>query len=128
MHKSRNYLTLWVCIFSRQILPLHLRCTKLSDCREPFFAWGKGQLISKCLFWRLQFSQKTKTKNKNKQFHLRYHSSKVESFRSFFGRIEDSKRHFHIKDWPGQKVTIYYPIFYLVKCSENILFFYLHFT
>ena len=27
-----------------------------------------------------------------------------------------------------KKVTIYFPIFYLVKSSENILFFYLHFT
>ena len=32
------------------------------------------------------------------------------------------------KDWPAKKVTIYFPIFYLVKRSENILFFYLHFT
>ena len=32
------------------------------------------------------------------------------------------------KDWPAKKVTIYFPIFYLVKSSENILFFYLHFT
>ena len=32
------------------------------------------------------------------------------------------------KDWPDKKVTIYSPIFYLVKSSENILFFYLHFT
>ena len=32
------------------------------------------------------------------------------------------------KDWGPKKVTIYFPIFYLVKTSENILFFYLHFT
>ena len=32
------------------------------------------------------------------------------------------------KDWPGKKVTIDFPIFYLVKSSENILLFYLHFT
>ena len=32
------------------------------------------------------------------------------------------------KDWPAKKVTIYFPIFYLVKSSENTLFFYLHFT
>ena len=32
------------------------------------------------------------------------------------------------KDWPGKKVTVYFPIFYLVRSSENILFFYLHFT
>ena len=32
------------------------------------------------------------------------------------------------KDWGPQKVTIYFLIFYLVKSSENILFFYLHFT
>ena len=36
--------------------------------------------------------------------------------------------HVTSKDWPGKKVTIYFPIFYLVKTSENILFFYLHFT
>ena len=28
-------------------------------------------------------------KIERKQFHLRYHSSKVEFFRSFFGRIEE---------------------------------------
>ena len=33
-----------------------------------------------------------------------------------------------IKDWGPKKVTIYFPIFYLVKSSKNILFFYLHFT
>ena len=33
-----------------------------------------------------------------------------------------------VKDWGPKKVTIYFPIFYLVKSSENILFFYLHFT
>ena len=32
------------------------------------------------------------------------------------------------KGWSGKKVTIYYPIFLLVKSSENILFFYLHFS
>ena len=32
------------------------------------------------------------------------------------------------KDWLGKKVTIYFPILYLVKSSENIFFFYLHFT
>ena len=31
-------------------------------------------------------------KNERKQFDLRYHSSKVELFRSVFGRIEDTKR------------------------------------
>ena len=31
------------------------------------------------------------------------------------------------KDWGPKKVTIYFPIFYLVKSLENILFFYLHF-
>ena len=29
-------------------------------------------------------------------------------------------------DWGAKKVTIYFPIFYLVKSSENILFFDLH--
>ena len=33
-----------------------------------------------------------------------------------------------IKDWPALKVTIYFPIFYWVKTSENTLFFSLHFT
>ena len=33
-----------------------------------------------------------------------------------------------IKDWPAKKVTIYFPIFYWVKTSENTLFFSLHFT
>ena len=32
------------------------------------------------------------------------------------------------KDWGPKKVTIYFHIFYLVKSSKNILFFYLHFT
>ena len=35
---------------------------------------------------------------------------------------------FLLKDWEPKKVTIYFPIFYFVKHSENILFFYLHFT
>ena len=46
-------------------------------------------------FWCLQFSQK----NKQKQFDVRYHSSKVEFFRLFFGRIKIPKRHFEI-NWP----------------------------
>ena len=33
-------------------------------------------------------------KNELKQFGLRYHSSKVEFFRLFFGRIEDTKKTF----------------------------------
>ena len=33
-------------------------------------------------------------KNERKQFNLRYHSSKVEFIRSFFGRIEDTKKTF----------------------------------
>ena len=32
-------------------------------------------------------------KNERKQFDLLYHSSKIEFCRSFFGRIEDTKRH-----------------------------------
>ena len=32
------------------------------------------------------------------------------------------------KDWGPKKVTIYLLIFYLVKSSESILFFYLHFN
>ena len=46
----------------------------------------KGHLISKCL----QFSKKTE----HKKFDLRYHSSKVEFFRSFFGRIDNNKKTF----------------------------------
>ena len=37
-----------------------------------------------------------------------------------------SNRH-RRKDWGAKKVTIYFPVFYLVKSSENILLFYLHF-
>ena len=33
-------------------------------------------------------------KKERKQFDLSYHSSKVEFFRSFFGRIEDTKKTF----------------------------------
>ena len=33
-------------------------------------------------------------KNERKQFDMRYHSSKVEFFRLFFGRIEDTKKTF----------------------------------
>ena len=47
----------------------------------------KGQLITKCLFGVFN-------SNERKQFELRYHSSKVEFFRSFFGRIEDTKKTF----------------------------------
>ena len=36
-------------------------------------------------------------KNERKQFDLRYHNSKVEFFRSFFGRIEDTKKTFRNK-------------------------------
>ena len=32
------------------------------------------------------------------------------------------------KDWPAKKVTIFNTIVHLVKTSENILFFCLHFT
>jgi hypothetical protein len=32
------------------------------------------------------------------------------------------------KDWAAKKVTIFNSIVHLVKTSENILFFYLHFT
>ena len=39
-------------------------------------------------FWCLQFSQKT---NENK-IDLRYHSSKVKFFRSFFWKIEDTEK------------------------------------
>ena len=48
------------------------------------FLEGKGQVISKCFFGVFNFFQK----NKQKQVDLRYHSYKVEFFRSFLGRIE----------------------------------------
>ena len=41
-------------------------------------------------FWRLQFLPK----NERKQIDLRYHSSKVEFFRSFYGRIEETINRF----------------------------------
>ena len=41
-------------------------------------------------FWCLQFLPK----NERKQVNLRYHSSKVEFFRSIFGRVEDTKKSF----------------------------------
>ena len=46
----------------------------------------KGQIISKCLFDVVSFSQKT---NENKSI-----CSKVEFFRSFFGRIQNYKKSF----------------------------------
>ena len=36
-------------------------------------------------------------KNERKQFNLRYHNSKAEFFRSFFGRIEDNKKKYILK-------------------------------
>ena len=51
----------------------------------------KGQLISKCLFGVFNFSQKT---NENKSTWGIIVFSKVEFFRSFFGRIEDTKKSF----------------------------------
>ena len=50
----------------------------------------KGQLILKCLFRCLQILPK----NKGKQLDLKYHSSEVEFFCSFFGRIKDTKKSF----------------------------------
>ena len=60
-----------------------------------FSAPGKDQLISKCLFWCLQFSQK----NERKQFDLRYHSRKLNFFVRFLGELKIPKRHFEI-NWP----------------------------
>ena len=34
----------------------------------------------------------------------------------------------YLKTGDQKKVTIYFPIFYLVKRAENVLFFYLHLT
>ena len=50
---------------------------------------NKGQLISKCLVGVFKFFKK----NRTKQVDTRYHSSEEdEFFRSFFGRIEDTKK------------------------------------
>ena len=49
----------------------------------------KGQLISKCLFLSSILPKK-----EQKQFNLRYHSSKVEFFHLFFVGIEDTKKIF----------------------------------
>ena len=46
-----------------------------------FTAVSDWVLISKCFFWCLLFPPK----NERKQLNLRYHSSKVEFLRSFFG-------------------------------------------
>ena len=51
----------------------------------------KGQLISKCPFGIFNFSQKT---NENKSTWGIIRSSKVKMFRSFYGRIEDTKKSF----------------------------------
>ena len=51
------------------------------------------------VFWYLQFLQKTNENN------LRYHSSQVEFFRSFFGRIEDTIK--DISKLTDLKDTIY---------------------
>ena len=61
----------------------------------------KGQLISKCLFGVFNSPKKER-----KQFNLGYHSSKVEFFWSFFGRIEDTVHSRFKKDFgSGQKVS-----------------------
>ena len=52
---------------------------------------NKGQLISKCLFSVFNASKKTKENNSTWGT---YHSSYVEFFRLFFGRIEDTKTTF----------------------------------
>ena len=54
-----------------------------------FYESPKGQLISKYLFGFFNFSQKT---NENKSTWGIIVSSKVEFFRLFFGRIEDTKK------------------------------------
>ena len=48
----------------------------------------KGQLILKVLFGVFNSPKKKRTKT----IRLKYHSSKVEFFCSFFGRIEDTKK------------------------------------
>ena len=57
-------------------------------------------------FWCLHFP----SKNERKQVDLRYHSSKVEFIRSFFGTIEYTKKSFEI-NWPlGQKFVKFFII------------------
>ena len=51
-------------------------------------------MISKCLV-----VSSILPKNKRNQFDLRYHSSKVDFFCLFFGRIEDTKKTFQ-NNWP----------------------------
>ena len=63
---------------------------KIWKIRSPFYKLIKGQLISKCLF----LVSSILPKNDRKQFDLRYNSSKVEFFHSFFGSIEDTKKTF----------------------------------
>ena len=50
---------------------------------------AKGQLISKCLFGVFN-----SPKIEQKTIRLEFQSSKVKFFRSFFGRIEDTKKTF----------------------------------
>ena len=45
-----------------------------------------------------------------------------------FFSLKMGKVEYVTKDWGPKKVTIYFPIFYLVKSSKNILFFYQYFT
>ena len=67
----------------------------------------KGQLISKCLF---DIFNSPKKWTKNLTLILRY--LKLNCFKSFFGRIEDTIRHFEI-NWPLNGDNI-------ISCKKNL--------
>ena len=90
----------------------------------------KGQLILKCLFGIFNSPKK-----RTRKFNFSAMVTQVNLFSFIFlGELKTPKRHFKInwhlllKDWAAKKVTIFHSIVHLVKTSENILFFYLHFT
>ena len=65
--------------------------------------------------------------------HLMPRQQKQYSFDGQLGSMSSMQDHFNsavvpTKDWVAKKVTIFNSIVHLVKTSENILSFYLHFT
>ena len=64
----------------------------LTSLHLNFFNSYKGHIISKCLFWCLQLPPKTN----EKQVDLRFHSSRVEFVRSFFGGNVYLKKSFQL--------------------------------
>ena len=80
---------------------------KLARLRNvQYIAADKGQLISKCLFWSLQFSPKTNENNSS----LGSIVLKSNCFRSFGGRIEDTKKDI-------SKLTELYLQQYIARCA-----------